>query len=179
MALQMQSSSKVFTNTTPAITTANARSRHLPLGTVAVRRELLTVWRGVRCNSNGVGGDAGKKKAVPNSNYVVPMDKFSSSSSITRPLIEILRDLNKKIPDNIVKSHDPRSTAASSGFIPWYHANRMLSFYAPGWCGEVRDVIFSENGNVTVVYRLTIRGSDGEVSSSRFHCPCFFDFIKD
>lgn len=44
----------------------------------------------------------------------------------------------------------------------------MLSFYAPGWCGEVRDVIFSENGNVTVVYRLTIRGSDGEVSSSTF-----------
>ncbi|KAL0758750.1 hypothetical protein Bca101_074900 [Brassica carinata] len=42
-----------------------------------------------------------------------------------------------------------------------FHANRMLSFYAPGWCGEVRDVIFSEN-NVTVVYRLTIRGSDGE-----------------
>lgn len=38
----------------------------------------------------------------------------------------------------------------------------MLSFYAPGWCGEVRDVIYSDNGTVTVVYRLTIRGSDGE-----------------
>ncbi|KAF3567738.1 hypothetical protein DY000_02018485 [Brassica cretica] len=70
-------------------------------------------------------------KVVPNSNYVVPLDKFSSSSSITRPLIEILRDLNKKIPDNIVKSHDPGSSAASSGFIPWFHANRMLNFYAP------------------------------------------------
>ncbi|CAF1778563.1 unnamed protein product [Brassica napus] len=70
-------------------------------------------------------------KVVPNSNYVVPLDKFSSSSSITRPLIEILRDLNKKIPDNILKSHDPRSSAASSGFIPWFHANRMLNFYAP------------------------------------------------
>lgn len=56
-----------------------------------------------------------------------------------------------------------------SWFIYRYHANRMLSFYAPGWCGEVRDVIFSENGNVTVVYRLTIRGSDGEVSSSDIH----------
>ncbi|KAF2311905.1 hypothetical protein GH714_027288 [Hevea brasiliensis] len=32
-----------------------------------------------------------------------------------------------------------------------------------GWCGEIRDVIFSENGRVTVVYRVTIRGSDGEV----------------
>ncbi|XP_062209066.1 uncharacterized protein LOC133910842 [Phragmites australis] len=37
--------------------------------------------------------------------------------------------------------------------IAWYHANRMLSFYAPGWCGEVRDVIYTDNGKVTVVYR--------------------------
>ncbi|CAA7045123.1 unnamed protein product [Microthlaspi erraticum] len=161
MALQMQTSTTAaFVNSAPSTRTG----RFSPLGTVAVRREMLTAWRGVRCSGGGVGigGDAGKKKAVPNSNYVVPMDKFSSSSSITRPLIEILRDLNKKIPDNIVKSHEPGSNAASSGFIPWFHANRMLSFYAPGWCGEVRDVIFSENGNVTVVYRLTIRGSDGE-----------------
>ena len=39
----------------------------------------------------------------------------------------------------------------------------MLSFYAPGWCGEVRDVIYNDNGKVTVVYRVTIRGIDGEV----------------
>uniref|UniRef100_A0A7N2MJ45 Coenzyme Q-binding protein COQ10 START domain-containing protein n=1 Tax=Quercus lobata TaxID=97700 RepID=A0A7N2MJ45_QUELO len=32
-----------------------------------------------------------------------------------------------------------------------------------GWCGEIRDVIFSDNGGVTVVYRFTIRGSDGEI----------------
>ncbi|CAN7025640.1 hypothetical protein BRARA_F03047 [Brassica rapa] len=160
MALQMQTSTTIFKNPTPS-TAADALTGRFFSGTVAVRRETLTAWRGVRCSGGGVG-DAGKKKAVPNSNYVVPLDKFSSSSSITRPLIEILRDLNKKIPDNIVKSHDPGSSAASSGFIPWFHANRMLSFYAPGWCGEVRDVIFSENGNVTVVYRLTIRGSDGE-----------------
>lgn len=110
MALQMQQTSSAFTIYAPS--TTNARS---PFRTVAVHR--LTANRGVRCSG---GGDAGKKKAVPNSNYVVPIDKFSSSSSITRPLIEILRDLNKKIPDNIVKSHDPPSTAAASGFIPWY-----------------------------------------------------------
>ncbi|KAG5521706.1 hypothetical protein RHGRI_034058 [Rhododendron griersonianum] len=87
------------------------------------------------------------------SNYVVPLD---ASSCITRPLAEILRDLNKRIPDNIIINN------TNTTFIPWYHANRMLSFYAPGWCGEVRDVIFSDNGSVTVVYRVTIRGSDGE-----------------
>lgn len=39
---------------------------------------------------------------VSNSNYVVPLDNFSNSSCITRPLAEILRDLNKRIPDTIV-----------------------------------------------------------------------------
>ncbi|KAG6433380.1 hypothetical protein SASPL_104992 [Salvia splendens] len=104
--------------------------------------------------SGGDNSSSIKKSAAPNSNYVVPLDK---SSCIARPLAEILRDLNKKVSDNIIKTNDDHST-----FIPWYHANRMLSFYAPGWCGEIRDVIFSENGSVTVVYRVTVRGSDGE-----------------
>ncbi|KAL9258928.1 DNA repair RAD52-like protein [Drosera capensis] len=173
-------------------------------------------------------GGVSSMAAVPNnSNYVVPLDQ--NASCITRPLAEILRDLNKRIPENIVNQE--------SKIISWYHANRMLSFYAPGeipgsdpydrsmnslfelgfsrwlidsvkmcwdreaifgvwlvecclvlfemavaigliietfgvegmyvadvngWCGEVRDVIFSEDGNVTVVYRVTVRGSDGE-----------------
>lgn len=98
-------------------------------------------------------GNGGKKpgSAVPNSNYVVPLDK---ASGLTRPLAEILRDLNKRVPDKIINT--------ASNAIPWYHTNRMLSFYAPGWCGEVRNVTFSDNGSVTVVYRVTIRGSDGE-----------------
>lgn len=117
---------------------------------------------------SGSGSGGTKKGGVPNSNYVVPLDKSftqTNSSCITRPLVEILRDLNKRIPDNIIKTsspgpHDDKTTATT--FIPWYQANRMLSFYAPGWCGEIRDVIFSDNGGVTVVYRVTIRGSDGE-----------------
>ncbi|KAL3719690.1 hypothetical protein ACJRO7_004638 [Eucalyptus globulus] len=124
------------------------------------------------CNGGGGGGGGQKKGSVPSSNYVVPLDKSVSasySSCITRPLAEILRDLNKKIPDNIIKSlpnapdGDPDHDAEqASNHIPWFHANRMLSFYAPGWCGEIRDVIFSDNGSVTVVYRVTVRGSDGE-----------------
>ncbi|KAA8532226.1 hypothetical protein F0562_032249 [Nyssa sinensis] len=112
-------------------------------------------------SSSSSSNDANKKTSVPNSNYVVPLDKSPISSCITRPLAEILRDLNKRIPDNIIKLDDDIG-GDDSTFIPWYHANRMLSFYAPGWCGEIRDVIFSDNGSVTVVYRVTIRGSDGE-----------------
>jgi hypothetical protein len=118
----------------------------------------------VYCNSSGSadqsGGATSSGKGVPNSNYVVPLDQSFSpynSSYITRPLVEILRDFNKRIPDSIINKSSPTST-----FLDWYHANRMLSFYAPGWCGEIRDVIFSESGTVTVVYRVTIRGSDGE-----------------
>uniref|UniRef100_A0A0D9XFJ5 Uncharacterized protein n=1 Tax=Leersia perrieri TaxID=77586 RepID=A0A0D9XFJ5_9ORYZ len=90
-------------------------------------------------------------KGVPTTNYVVPLDK---ATGMTRPLVEILRDLNKRVPDKII---DPDTNT-----VPWYHANRMLSFYAPGWCGEVRDVIYSDNGTVTVVYRVILRGTDGE-----------------
>ncbi|WCJ37495.1 hypothetical protein M5689_018627 [Euphorbia peplus] len=139
--------------------------------TLTFRRSRLDAARSRRlflCNSNSNGssgsdGEMKKKSVVPNSNYVVPLDKSFSSSSysscITRPLAEILRDLNKRIPDNIVNSS---SSSSDSTLIPWYHANRMLSFYAPGWCGEIRDVIFSDNGSVSVVYRVTVRGSDGE-----------------
>ncbi|CAL9776766.1 unnamed protein product [Musa acuminata subsp. burmannicoides] len=109
--------------------------------------------KGAGASGNGAKktGGAGGGGRVPNSNYVVPLDL---TPSFCRPLKEILRDLNKRVPDNII---DPADNS-----IPWYHANRMLSFYAPGWCGEVRDIIFSDNGNVTVVYRVTIRGLDGE-----------------
>ncbi|KAM1559210.1 hypothetical protein TB2_002477 [Malus domestica] len=121
----------------------------------------------IACRSS-IGGDGGGKNGVPNSNYVVPLDKsfsYTNSSYITRPLAKILRDLNKRIPDNIIQTppENPSST-----FIPWYHANRMLSFYALGWCGEICDVIFSDNGSVTVVYRVTVRGSDGKMKSNKF-----------
>ncbi|KAI4373738.1 hypothetical protein MLD38_011824 [Melastoma candidum] len=116
--------------------------------------------------ASGSADHSGNKKAasVPNSNYVVPLDKSSSSYSsfITRPLVEILRDLNKRIPDGVLVPRPDHDHASPPYSLPWYHANRMLSFYAPGWCGEVRDVIYSDTGSVTVLYRVTVRGSDGE-----------------
>ncbi|TYI77511.1 hypothetical protein E1A91_D06G145400v1 [Gossypium mustelinum] len=138
---------------------SNNKNGRLVIGGVGWGREPF-LGR-LRCSSNNNNSNCDAKKGVPDSNYVVPLEKSfspSNSSCITRPLIEILRDLNKRIPHNIIKSPPNSST-----FLPWYHANRMLSFYAPGWCGEVRDVIFANNGTITVVYRLTIRGSDGEL----------------
>ncbi|KAF3967221.1 hypothetical protein CMV_008762 [Castanea mollissima] len=84
-------------------------------------------------NESSSSSKKGGGGAVPNSKSVVPLDKsFTStnSSCITRPLVEILRHLNKRIPDNIIKSSDDDHTLFAT-FIPWYHANQMLSFYAP------------------------------------------------
>lgn len=83
-------------------------------------RQGPTCVRAVSRNSSSSSSDAkkGGGGGVPNSNYVVPLDKsFSSanSSCITRPLAEILRDLNKRIPDNIIKTPSPSTTPV----IPW------------------------------------------------------------
>jgi hypothetical protein len=48
------------------------------------------------------------KGAVPTTNYVVPLDK---PTGMTRPLVEILRDLNKRVPDKII---DPETNT-----VPW------------------------------------------------------------
>lgn len=52
------------------------------------------------------GGGGGK--GVPTTNYVVPLDK---ATGMTRPLVEILRDLNKRVPDKII---DPDTNT-----VPW------------------------------------------------------------
>jgi hypothetical protein len=98
-------------------------------------------------------------KAVPYASYAVPLE--ATNSFITRPLAEILRDMNKRVPDKVLKTRTDEGVTLK--YIPWYHANRMLSFYAPGWSGEVRSIVFSaDSSTVSVVYRVTIKGSDGE-----------------
>jgi len=100
-------------------------------------------------------------QAVPYASYAVPLEASKEPSLITRPLAEILRDMNKRVPDKVLKTRSDEGVVLK--YIPWYHANRMLSFYAPGWSGELRSIIFSGDGStVSVVYRVTIRGSDGE-----------------
>ncbi|XP_020570966.1 DNA repair RAD52-like protein 2, chloroplastic [Phalaenopsis equestris] len=117
------------------------------------RRELVAA---ASLDKEGVGGEGGRAAwrnlSMASSNYVVPLDV--QTPGLIRPLAEILRDLNRRVSEKII--------SPENNSIPWYHANRMLSFYAPGWCGEVRDVIFSDDRSVTVVYRVTVRGSDGE-----------------
>lgn len=57
--------------------------------------------------------------AASTGNYVVPLD--AAPSGITRPLVEILRDLNKRVPETIVLPASRRASA-SDPVIPWYYA---------------------------------------------------------
>lgn len=66
-------------------------------------------------NKNARKGSPPSSSSSSSSNYVVPLDK---SSCITRPLAEILRDLNKRIPDNIIKA-TPHEDDHYPTFIPW------------------------------------------------------------
>ncbi|KAL3700528.1 hypothetical protein R1sor_018550 [Riccia sorocarpa] len=109
-----------------------------------------------------------------------------------RPLADIIHDLSKRIPDHLLskvpqkwfeaqkearerefkecrKRHYPLDLFpydVPRKYIPWYNAVRVLNHYAPGWVGEVRNIaVPGQNPNtfVTVVYRITLKGSDGEV----------------
>lgn len=59
-------------------------------------------WRGASVVAKM---ESGQGKGVPTTNYVVPLDK---TTGMTRPLVEILRDLNKRVPDKII---DPETNA--------------------------------------------------------------------
>jgi len=135
---------------------------------VTDRHGILTMKCAIERSSNGSDG---KKGGVSNSNYVVPLDNsspFSNSSCITRPLAEILRDLNKRIPDTIVKGHVPGDPSAST-FIPWY--------FAALW--YLVNIFFSLLSNVLSI-RNTVSGfheRQGENKKIKRHTAEFFSWI--
>ncbi|CAI9117174.1 OLC1v1018520C1 [Oldenlandia corymbosa var. corymbosa] len=89
------------------------------------------------------------------------------SSGISRPLSEILKELNKKVPDSLITTRFDPSSGSSIRYIPWHIVNRIMNLHAPEWSGEVRNIIYSADGkSVSVVYRVTLYGTDAEVSIS-------------
>lgn len=77
-----------------------------------------------------------------------------------RPFREILNDLSKPIPDRFLKTKEIKGTRLT--YIPWYQAIRLLDWYAPGWCYEVRNV--TPIGDQTVLtVRLIIPAAEGDV----------------
>ncbi|KAF2310852.1 hypothetical protein GH714_017633 [Hevea brasiliensis] len=85
------------------------------------------------------------------------------TSGISRPLSEVLKELNKRVPDSVVRER--REDGFSVKYIPWHMVNRIMNLHAPEWSGEVRNITYSADGkSVSVVYRVTLYGTDAEVS---------------
>ncbi|XP_057468595.1 DNA repair RAD52-like protein 1, mitochondrial isoform X1 [Actinidia eriantha] len=85
------------------------------------------------------------------------------TSGISRPLSQILKELNKKVPDSLVRVRtEPNGFPIK--YIPWHIVNRIMNLHAPEWSGEVRSITYSADGNsVSVVYRVTLYGTDAEI----------------
>lgn len=84
-------------------------------------------------------------------------------SGISKPLSEILKELNKKVPETLLRVRkEPDGFTVK--YIPWHIVNRILNLYAPEWSGEVRGITYSADGkSVSVVYRVTLYGIDAEI----------------
>ncbi|KAK4570631.1 hypothetical protein RGQ29_029483 [Quercus rubra] len=87
----------------------------------------------------------------------------AASSGISRPLSEILKELNKRVPDSLVKVIRSENDF-SIKYVPWHVMNRILNLHAPEWSGEVRSITYSGDAkSVSVVYRVTLYGTDAEI----------------
>ncbi|PKA56645.1 hypothetical protein AXF42_Ash012775 [Apostasia shenzhenica] len=85
------------------------------------------------------------------------------TEGISRPLSEVLRELGKRVPDSFMKARIEED-GQTIKYVPWHIVNRILNLHAPEWSGEIRNVVYSTDGkSVTVVYRVTLHGTDAEI----------------
>ncbi|KAJ8427452.1 hypothetical protein Cgig2_013314 [Carnegiea gigantea] len=83
------------------------------------------------------------------------------TEGISRPMSEILKQLNKKVPDSLISIRSEEGFPVK--YVPWHVVNRIMNLHAPEWSGEVRSIIYSADGkSVSVVYRVTLHGTDAE-----------------
>lgn len=76
-----------------------------------------------------------------------------------RSLAEIIADLTKPIAARHLKQKTKGGRAMD--FIPWYHAVKYLDLYAPGWCYEVRNTVWNNEGRLTLTARISIPCLEG------------------
>ncbi|KAL8485744.1 hypothetical protein ACS0TY_027871 [Phlomoides rotata] len=90
-------------------------------------------------------------------------DDAVPTSGLGRPLSDVLKDLSKKVPEPLIRVLK-ETDGFSAKYIPWHILNRILNLHAPEWSGEVRSITYSSDGKaVSVVYRITLYGTDAEI----------------
>ncbi|KAJ3678027.1 hypothetical protein LUZ60_001830 [Juncus effusus] len=89
-------------------------------------------------------------------------DSTEEGEGISRPLAEVLKELGRKVPESVIRTRVEDGFAIK--YVPWHIMNRILNMHAPEWSGEVRNIIYSSDGkSVSVVYRVTLYGTDAEI----------------
>ncbi|KAL4583171.1 hypothetical protein LXL04_007737 [Taraxacum kok-saghyz] len=126
-----------------------------------VRRESASCAQGVSYSTKRVKKEeilaANEIPAPPPPDYDVP------TSGISRPISEILKELNKKVPDSLIRTRQ-EANGFSIKYIPWHIVNRIMNLHAPEWSGEVRSINYAPDGkSVSVTYRVTLYGTDAEI----------------
>ncbi|MBA0648250.1 hypothetical protein Goklo_016010 [Gossypium klotzschianum] len=57
-------------------------------------------------------------------------DDAIPTAGISRPLADILKELNKKVPDSLVRLRT--EDGFNIKYIPWHIVNRIMNLHAPG-----------------------------------------------
>lgn len=90
-------------------------------------------------------------------------EEAAPTEGISKSLADVLRELGKRVPEALVKTRVEDDGFAIK-YIPWHIVNKILNVHAPEWSGEVRNIVYSSDGkSVSVVYRVTLHGTDAEI----------------
>ena len=77
-----------------------------------------------------------------------------------RPFADILHDLQKEIPQRLLKSKTLKGNKIT--FIPWYRAQQLLNHYTNGFNSyEVRERVVTDS-RIMMSVRVTIHAQEGD-----------------
>ena len=79
-----------------------------------------------------------------------------------RPILEILEDLKKPIPQRFIK--DKTIKGNKIAYVPWHTLTRLLDYFCPAWDWEITTSF--DGTQVCVMGRLTIKAAEGDFTRS-------------
>jgi Rad52/22 family double-strand break repair protein len=85
-------------------------------------------------------------------------DPAAKFKAFQRPLLEILSDLEKQLPDRLLESR--KQGGAELRYIPWHTVAKLLDYYAPGWEGQVIGM-HTTGDRIFVTCRITLHAAEG------------------
>lgn len=77
-----------------------------------------------------------------------------------RPIQDIIADLAQPVPEKLLSQKTLKGNSIT--YLPWYRAQRMLDWYAPGWTFEIRSIQTVASQTIVIV-RLSIPAAEGVV----------------